>query len=187
MRSRVLLIAPLLCSFTSIAFQTPVNSRQMADGKQWTTHNLDINVKPSYCYEDKELNCSRYGRMYTWESGKRACQKLGSGWHLPTDEEWRVLSKRYGGVSADSEDRGKAAYGALLLGGQSGFDALLGGGRSIDGQFSRLEAHGFYWTASEIDSTDGWYYNFGKGGQALHRQEGGDNKNSAFSVRCVRD
>jgi uncharacterized protein (TIGR02145 family) len=72
--------------------------KQMADGKRWTTRNLDVKLLHSYCYEDKELNCIRYGRMYTWESAREACQKLGSGWRLPTDEEWRNLSKRYGGV-----------------------------------------------------------------------------------------
>ena len=86
----------------------------------------------------------------------------------------------------DSEDKGKDAYKALLTGGSSGFNAVLGGGRSPDGQYARLEGHGFYWTASETDEASGWFYNFGKGGQALHRQSGGD-KQQAFSVRCVRE
>jgi uncharacterized protein (TIGR02145 family) len=162
------------------------SSRRMADGKQWTTHNLDANTMPSYCYEGAELNCRRYGRLYTWESAQRVCQTLGDGWRLPTDEEWRLMAKAYGGVSADSDDRGKAAYKALLAGGSSGFNAVLGGGRGDDGQYARLDAHGFYWTASEIDPASGWYYNFGRGGQALHRQSGGE-KQRAFSVRCVRE
>jgi uncharacterized protein (TIGR02145 family) len=96
------------------------------------------------------------------------------------------MAKRYGGVSEDSDDRGKAAYKALSTGGNSGFNAVLGGGRSDAGQYARLEAHGFYWTASESDPASGWFYNFGLGGQALHRQRGGE-KQTAFSVRCVRD
>jgi uncharacterized protein (TIGR02145 family) len=162
------------------------SSKRMADGKQWTTHNLDVHTMPSYCYEDAELNCRRYGRLYTWESARRVCQSLGDGWRLPTDDEWRQMAKHYGGVSEDSDDRGKAAYKALLSGGSSGFNALLGGGRSGDGQYARLEAHGFYWTASERDPASGWFYNFGRGGQALHRQNGGE-KERAFSVRCVRE
>jgi uncharacterized protein (TIGR02145 family) len=168
------------------AFGTMNSSLRMADGKQWTAHNLDVNTMPSYCYEDAELNCRRYGRLYTWESAQRACQSLGDGWRLPTDEEWRQMAKHYGGVSEASDDRGKAAYKALLAGGNSGFNALLGGGRSDDGQYARLEAHGFYWTASESDPASGWFYNFGRGGQALHRQSGGE-KQRAFSVRCVRE
>ena len=111
---------------------------------------------PSYCYEDAEQNCRRYGRLYTWESARRGCQSLGDGWRLPTDDEWRQMAKRYGGVSEDSDDKGKAAYKALLAGGSSGFNAVLGGGRSDDGQYARLEAHGFYWTASENDAATGW-------------------------------
>jgi uncharacterized protein (TIGR02145 family) len=165
---------------------TMPSSKRMADGKWWMTENLNVYTVPSYCYEDTELNCRRYGRLYTWDRARRGCESLGDGWRLPTDEEWRQMAKLYGGVSVDSDDRGKAAYKALLVGGSSGFNALLGGGRSDDGQYARLEAHGFYWTDSEIDPATGWFYNFGRGGQALHRQNGGE-KQAAFSVRCVRD
>ena len=168
------------------ASSTMNSSKRMTDGKQWTTRNLDVKTSSSYCYEDAESNCRQYGRLYTWESARKACQSLGDGWRLPTDDEWRQLAKRYGGVSADSADKGKAAYKALLIGGDSGFNALLGGGRSADGQYARFEAHGFYWTASESDRASGPFYNFGRGGLALHRQSGGE-KPEAFSVRCVRE
>jgi uncharacterized protein (TIGR02145 family) len=162
------------------------SSKWMADGKQWTTHNLNVKTEPSYCYEDAELNCRRYGRLYTWESARQACQSLGSGWRLPTEDEWRQMAKHYGGVHEDSDDGGKAAYKSLLIGGRSGFNAVLGGGRSDDGQYARLEAHGFYWTASENDPARAWYYNFGRGSQSLYRQTEGE-KERAFAVRCVRD
>jgi uncharacterized protein (TIGR02145 family) len=168
------------------AFSAEYSSKRMADGKQWTTHNLDVKTVPSYCYEDAEVNCLRYGRLYTWESARRGCQSLGDGWRFPTDDEWRQMAKYYGGVHEDSDDGGKAAYKALLIGGSSGFDALLGGGRSEDGQYARLEAHGFYWAASESDPAGAWFYNFAKGGLSLYRQSDGE-KPRAFSVRCVRE
>jgi len=89
-------------------------------------------------------------------------------------------------VREDSDDSGKAAYKALLVGGNSGFNALLGGGRSGDGQYARLEAHWFYWTASESDPASAWLYNFGQGGLSLNRHRDGE-KHRAFSVRCVRE
>jgi uncharacterized protein (TIGR02145 family) len=156
----------------------------MADGKEWTTANLNVGASPSYCYDDQESNCRRYGRMYTWESAQRACPLLGDGWRLPTDDEWRQMAKHYGGVSADAADEGKAAFAALISGGTSGFNAVLGGNRS-DGQYARLEAHGIYWTASENDRSSAPAYNFGQGGLALHRQPGVQ-KLMAVSVRCVR-
>jgi uncharacterized protein (TIGR02145 family) len=161
-------------------------SRRLADGKEWTVENLNAGTASSYCYEDAERNCSRYGRLYTWESAQRGCRSIGQGWRLPTEEDWRRLARHYGGVSEDSNDRGKGAYTALLIGGSAGFNALLGGGRSDAGEYARLEAHGFYWTASESDPATAWFYNFGKGGLALHRQREGE-KQEAFSVRCVRE
>ena len=160
--------------------------RRMPDGKQWTTDNLNINSDPSYCYEDAEVNCRQFGRLYTWGSAERACQSLGDGWRLPTNEEWKQMAKHYGGVRDDSEDSGKAAFKALVIGGGSGFNAVLGGGRSHTGEYARLRAHGFYWTASESDPATAWFYNFGKGGLALNRHGEGE-KLRAFSVRCVRE
>lgn len=70
--------------------------------------------------------------------------------------------------------------------GSSGFNALLGGNRSENGQYERLEAHGFYWTASESDPASAWFYNFGQGGLSLNRHRDGE-KRMALSVRCVRE
>jgi uncharacterized protein (TIGR02145 family) len=164
-----------------------VPSKRMPEGKQWTTNNLNLDADRSYCYRDAELNCRRYGRLYTWESAQLGCRSLGDGWRLPTDSEWRQMAKHYGGIREDSDDSGKAAYAALLVGGNSGFNALLGGNRGAgDGQYARLEAHGFYWTASETSPTDALFYNFGKGSLSLNRQSEG-NKQMAVSVRCVRE
>jgi uncharacterized protein (TIGR02145 family) len=158
----------------------------MADGKQWTIVNLNVKTASSYCYEDKEANCLRFGRLYTWQAARPACESLGDGWRLPTDDNWRQLAKAYGGVSQDSEDRGAKAYKSLLTGGSTGFGAVLGGGRTGDGQYARLQAHGFYWTASEEGAAAASFYNFAQGSQGLHRQSGGE-KERAFSVRCIRE
>ena len=164
---------------------TSPSSRRMADGKEWTTANLDVDASPSYCYDDAEANCRRFGRMYTWASAQRVCQSLGGGWRLPTDDEWRQMAKHYGGVSSDSADKGKAGFTALMPGGSSGFNAVLGGNRS-NGKYARGDEHGFYWTASANDPASAPYYNFGKNGGAVHRQPEGE-KEMAISVRCIRD
>lgn len=162
------------------------SSKRMADDNEWTSANLNVNTSPSYCYDDAERNCRQYGRLYTWESAQRACQSLGDGWRLPTDDEWRQLAKQYGGLGNDSADKGNALYAALVTGGESGFGAVLGGMREVDGTYSRLEAHGLYWTASENNAKTAPVYNFGKGSSALYRQAASE-KQRAFSVRCIRE
>ena len=158
----------------------------MADGKVWMVRNADTVLPESYCYGNDEANCQRYGRLYTWAVAARACREAGDGWRLPTDGEWRRLAGAYGGVSADAADKGVAAYQALMTGGASGFSAVLGGGRDGRGEYGRLDAHGFYWTATEDPGGGVFYYNFGKGGLALHRQDGGE-KDRSLAVRGVRD
>lgn len=158
----------------------------MPDGEQWMTENLKVAVSPSYCYDGSDENCRRYGRLYTWESAQRACRALGVGWLLPTSDEWAQVAKPYGGVRDNSADGGKAAYVALLAGGRSGFDAVYGGGRDPSGEYARLEAHGFYWTATESTPTKAWFYNLGKNGQIINRHDDGE-KQWAFAVRCLRE
>jgi uncharacterized protein (TIGR02145 family) len=163
----------------------PVSSKRMADGKQWTTRNLDLDIAASYCYDDAEQHCRQYGRLYTWESARRGCESLGNGWRLPTNDEWRLLAAHYGGLLEESEALGKAAFTALVNGGPSGFNVVFGGGRAEDGQYARRDGHGFYWTASESDAGHAWFYNFGQM-HVVNRHRDGE-KQRALSVRCIKD
>lgn len=73
----------------------------------------------------------------------------------------------------------------LTEGGSAGFHALLGGNREVNGDYQRLEAHGFYWTATEMDSIQAWFLNFAKGASLLNRHTG--DKQRALSVRCIKE
>ena len=148
----------------------------MPDGKLWTTQNLALDISPSWCYEDLETNCSQDGRLYTWDSAHRACASLGDGWRLPNDDEWQQLAKLHGGTSA---------FTKLLRGGGTPFNAILAGGRDLQGTYARRNAHGFYWTSTETDASHAVFYNFTSGSKGLFRQPEGE-KLRAFSVRCIR-
>lgn len=78
------------------------------------------------------------------------------------------------------------AYDSLLAAGRSGFEAVLGGGRSPAGTYGRGNAHGFYWTATESGPATAVFYDLGMGSRGLYRQPEGA-KASAFAVRCVKD
>jgi len=159
----------------------------MPDNKKWMTTNLKINIPGSYGYENAEQKSNQYGRLYTWKSAQEGCKLLGEVWRLPTNEEWQKMAKWYGGVRGDSDDDGKAAYQALINGGNAAFNAVYGGSRdSADGSYARVDAHGFYWTATESDVANAWLYNFGKNGKILNRHQDGQ-KHMAISVRCIKD
>ena len=87
------------------------------------TRTLDSS---SFCYDNVEENCSRYGRLYLWSAivdsagvagnvasncgyGTSCNLPKGSrgvcpeGWHLPTDMEWLNLESYAGGVNQAAE------------------------------------------------------------------------------------
>jgi uncharacterized protein (TIGR02145 family) len=157
----------------------------MQDGRQWLMQNLNVNIPGSYCYNDSVEKCSMYGRLYTWESAKNGCEMLGEAWRLPTNEEWEQMAKHYGGIRIDSIQDGKEAYKRLIDGGDSGFNILFAGTRDPSGSYTRGEAHGFFWAATESDSSHAWFYNLGKGGQFVNHHNDGE-KSRAVSVRCIK-
>jgi uncharacterized protein (TIGR02145 family) len=63
---------------------------KMPDGKVWFAENLNYAIGNSACYDNKEENCEKCGRLYDWETAMKACPK---GYHLPTNEEWKKLEK----------------------------------------------------------------------------------------------
>jgi len=179
----VLSIIAIGCTSGRVLQDSDGNSytvKVMSDGRTWTTTNLRLALPGSYCHGDAASECLRLGRLYTWASAAQVCTRLGTGWRLPTDDEWRQLAKANGGLLGDSE--GRAASTDLLAGRPSGFNAVLGGNREADGSYARLDEHGLYWTATESDSEHAWFYNFGRLGLNRHR---GGNKSMAVSVRCI--
>ena len=154
----------------------------MKDGQRWMTQNLDFNVEGAYCYDKEESNCEKYGKLYTWEAAQKACPL---GWHLPSDEEWRAMAKKYGGADDDASDGGKAAYKALLDNGTSNFSAQLGGYRDSYGNYFNLGEFGNYWSSTESNDDNAWYFGFNSFNGKLYRNY--SYKTRAQSVRCIKD
>src|SRR6185295_6408948 len=100
-------------------------------GDCWMAENLDYGelllsktggmtdnkIPEKYCYDDDEANCGTYGGLYQWaelmnyaESDNKArgdTQGLCPiGWHLPTDEEWKLLEYALGMRLDDTNEDG---------------------------------------------------------------------------------
>lgn len=147
----------------------------------WLAENLRYEIKDnSWWYENDKKKNRKYGRLYTWEAAKKACPR---GWHLPTDIEWQILMHQLakGGRVLNSE----ILYKTLLEGGDSGFAALLGGGRYSNGEFYYLSEDGFYWSATERGADIAWYYYFSSDLGIVNRFN--YNKADELSCRCLKD
>ncbi|MDR0517648.1 MAG: hypothetical protein LBH25_11450 [Fibromonadaceae bacterium] len=110
----------------------------------WMAENLKYNAKGSKCYDNKEENCQKYGRLYNWETAKKACP---SGWHLPSNEEWDKLYRYADGDKGTGSPYMSETAGKLLksssgwYNGGNGtdaynFSALPGGFGNSGGNFN---------------------------------------------------
>lgn len=159
---------------------------KMPDNHWWTLSNLNLSVPDSYCYHDSVRNGEKYGRLYTWEAAEKGCSLLGEGWHLPSTEEWNALLKHFGGAFEESISDGKSAFELLWGAEKSTFGATSGGNRNPDGTYSRMEAHGFYWTSTSFDEGSAGFLNFAQHRKVLFLQPDME-KGRAISVRCIRN
>ena len=149
-------------------------------GKQvWMAENLRVtrdgagNPLRSYCFDDKETNCGKFGRLYTWDVSFKA---VPAGWHLPSDSEWRELVDYLGG--------GQVAGKKLLAGGSSGFEALLAGGADYRGNYLYFGEYALFWSSTEVDEERAYHQDVGTKGTSNHFAA---KKDARVSVRCIKN
>ena len=140
------------------------------------------NRPQSWCNDNKQENCDKYGRLYNLEAAKVACPP---GWSLPTVEEW--------------PERGNGGYPAFVDyavvgwgGGKDtyGFSILSAGNYSAASQYFH-EPGGtttFFWT-STIDTRNNdcaTMVHFGNGSEGMVSVCAND-ESDGLSVRCLKD
>jgi len=135
---------------------------------------------------DEVANLANYGRLYNWysvEDGRGLCP---TGWHVPSDGEWKELTDYLGGGSVAGSHMKSSSSDTPPWDGSnsSGFSGLPGGYRSYYGVFDGVGNYGCWWSSSPyssgawarlLRSNDAYVYRFYF------------NQRLGFSVRCVRD
>jgi len=181
--------------------QENLNIGTMVDVSASQTNNGEIE---KYCYDNTTANCDVYGGLYQWNEMMQYVTAPGvkgicpDGWHLPTDAEWCVLEQYVDPTISCSTTgyRGIDGGGKLKEAGtthweppntgatnSSGFTALPGGHRYPGYFFFYLNYSAFIWSSSE-GGADAWYRFLNFTDATIYRYT--FNKNSGFSVRCVK-
>jgi uncharacterized protein (TIGR02145 family) len=156
----------------------------------------------AYCNYNNDVGyVATYGQLYNWYAVADIRNLAPAGWHVPTDAEWKEL-EMYLGMSQAQADavgyRGTDEGGKLKEAGtthwlppntgatnESGFTALPGGYRYIDGSFGYgVGATALFWSSTEFNSSVAWYRYLNSGSQVYRNYP---NKQAGFSVRCVKD
>ena len=92
------------------------------DGLEWLAENLHYagtaDEPAGTALEKSEAVSDIFGRFYTWEEAQDACSGLGTGWRLPTVEDWDALAGFFTEeTGADGEETAEAdGYPALWKG-----------------------------------------------------------------------
>lgn len=140
----------------------------------WMLENMNYENPGSFCYDNDERNCQKFGRLYTWDAAQKACPE---GWHLPTAEEWQDLVSNGETINNDREYwRG---FDVLE------FPAAVGGFKNTKGKYELLGIRADFWSSTEMNSQRAFYWFWSN---SKHKMGNSDyTKTGAMSVRCVSD
>ena len=149
--------------------------------------SLDIDEVDALTYSPYASNLESYGRLYNWYAVADSRSLCPSGWHVPTDQEWNVVSDVLGGQNV-AGGKMKTTYG--WNGGEgtnlSGFSGLPGGVRSdFSGSFCCAGYDGSWWSSTQSDSGALDRSLFQDGGDVLFPDD--SNQRYGYSIRCIKD
>ncbi len=189
----------------------------------WMAENLNIGIQiinsqnsedndiiEKHCYDNNVIYCDVYGGMYQWDEMMNYSSAEGlqgicpNGWHIPTDNEWKILEgfvDSQNGIGStlwdDESCRGfdvgfnlKSTNGWFENGNGSdsfGFTALPAGFCDNLGVFNNLDAVAAFWssTISPYGINYAWYRNISSFEDHVCRYQHVDEYK--HSLRCVLD
>ena len=162
----------------------------ITDNTQWQN-----NTSGAWAYYNNDAaNNAKYGKLYNWyavskttNGNKNICP---TGWHVPTDAEWKVLTNYLGGetvAGGKMKEVGTTSWNSPNTDAtnMSLFTGLPGGYHDYSGSCSSIGYNGLWWSSSENITYGAWYrylyYDYGACNQL------NDAKGHGLSVRCLRD
>ena len=163
-----------------------------------STQQWQDNTTGAWCYCNNNVaNNAKYGKLYNWyavskttNSNKNVCP---TGWHVPTDAEWTILTDYLGGATVAGGKMKEVDITSwnspnIDATNTSLFSALPGGYRGYylnNASYANFGDYGYWWSSTEINTGAAWFrllnYNSGSA------DRGNDTKKLGFSVRCLRD
>jgi uncharacterized protein (TIGR02145 family) len=202
----------LLCFYSNYTFSQTTFKPVKIGTQVWMTENLNVTTfrngdtipeaksnlewlkagkagTPAWCYYKNDAsNGSKYGKLYNWYAINDKRGLAPKGWHIPTDNEFKILLQNLGGM-IDAGKKLKNTEGWDLQGNgdnSSGFSFLPAGFRFSDvgdGDFNALTQFGYVWTSTEVAIDKAVDYELND--QNSFVSPGQPNKATGFSCRCI--
>jgi len=187
------------------------NQIWMAENLRSTRYIDGTVIQGVSVYDNEEANAKKYGRLYRWEAVSNPAGLCPLGWHVASDEEWKVLEMTLGMTKTEANNTGwrKTSNESRKLKefdiayswtdkekeevNISGFTALPSGARTrrdLILPFWGGGRYADYWTSTESDTSNAWnrslvWSPWHPGSDEVFRNT--LNKEYGFSIRCVKD
>ena len=145
-------------------------------------------------YKNDASNNAKYGKLYNWyavspttNSNKNVCP---TGWHVPTDAEWTVLTDYLGGetvAGGKMKEVGTTNWNSPNIDATntSLFSALPGGNRFDNGKYGNMGSDGCWWSSTEYNTDNARFRNLSYYNEIVYSYT--RVKEYGFSVRCLKD
>lgn len=192
---------------------SPVYETVSICSQQWMQQNLDVttyrNGDPipnisdpaqwaslttgAYCYywNNPGLFGPPAGKLYNWYAINDPRGLAPAGWHIPTNTEWGALITCLGGTSVAGNALKTFGYyqwgnynGASTN--SSGFAAVPGSSRLVNGSFNTFMLLAYYWTSNMLPGGSVVVFSLNDGSGSVSGFTTTDFK-AGYSVRCVKD
>ena len=180
----------------------------------WMAENLNYDYNEgtakSYCYNDEQESCAKYGRLYTWAAAMDSAGVFGDGgkgcgflvtcsakepvrgvcpesWHLPSDTEWKTLFTAVGGEDvAGTKLKSKSGWYNNGNGtDEYGFSGVPAGNRDREGLYNDAGKGARFWSSTERGSFPAYLWIFSYGNTTV--SSGYHDKFFGYSIRCIKD
>jgi uncharacterized protein (TIGR02145 family) len=161
----------------------------------WKTTKSNAWAYPIEAIEGEKYN-KKFGKLYNWytvdlktNGNKNVCP---TGWHVPSDAEWTILTDYLGGPSVAGgkmKEVGLTTWNSPNAGATniSLFTSISGGYRADDGVEINVGFGAGYWstTVYDHDTLNAWFVNLSDTETSATRL--GFSKKFGFSIRCLKD
>jgi uncharacterized protein (TIGR02145 family) len=169
----------------------------------WMAENMNFETPNSWWYDNSSSNGDLFGRLYYWADAMVVCPQ---GWHLPSDEDWKILEMSLGMTREQADEtsfRGTDEGNKLKSVGStywnssnngtnsSGFNALPAGqvgdyfGNPVSGGYGGFAK---FWTSTQNEELNTiWYRWLFSNYDQVYRYQMDSTELIAYSVRCLKD
>jgi uncharacterized protein (TIGR02145 family) len=191
--------------FSQCWLKENLNVGEMIPGTEVQTNN---GILEKYCYNNESDSCSKFGALYRWDEMMQYVTQPGvqgicpPGWHIPSDDEWKVLEgavdslyvigeitwNESGYVGVDVGTNLKTTSGWNWNGNGTdlfGFTGQPAGHRTLNGGFVLIGTCSYWWASTEVNLSSKMGHSVSSYHEEIYHES--FNKEVGFSVRCLKD